>query len=230
MNRNGGHSSIVYRGMSAMSASRANQAASSSAEGVGRTDCRLLQVFANERSAVIAGLPSLEDNTRGFVRTETAGTTPGMASFEGDVAQLSDVLQMLCKSRATMSLWNACQAPLRHRKGSESLIWACTDPHSIIAGVEVTMHPNAHDSSDSESDAEPAMPPLALLQPRGQQQNAAGPAVHQTEKLYQQAGQFNPHAARAEKKRKKRESKLGLGDDFDFAEAFADEVQISDGN
>lgn len=48
----------------------------------------------------------------------------------------------------------------------------------------------------------------------------------QAEKLYTEIGQFNPALARAEKKRRKKEKKLRLGDDFDFAEAFADEVVI----
>lgn len=43
-----------------------------------------LQVFEKEQNAVIAGLPSLEDQAHGFVCTETAGTMPGLSSFEGD--------------------------------------------------------------------------------------------------------------------------------------------------
>lgn len=50
----------------------------------------------------------------------------------------------------------------------------------------------------------------------------------QAEKLYSEDGQFNPALARAEKKRQKKAKKLSLGDDFNFAEAFADEVTLED--
>lgn len=99
----------------------------------------------------------------------------------------------------------------------------------VDSGAPLEIGPAADSSSDSDNDSEPATSSLALQQPQAQKKPAAASGAHQTEMLYQEAGQFNPHVARAEKKRRKRESKLGLGDDFDFAEAFADEVQISKG-
>lgn len=50
----------------------------------------------------------------------------------------------------------------------------------------------------------------------------------QADKLYSEKGQFNPQAARADKKKLKRQKKVSLGDDFNFAEAFADEVGLGD--
>jgi len=50
----------------------------------------------------------------------------------------------------------------------------------------------------------------------------------QAEKLYSEKGQFNPQAARADKKKLKKQKKVSLGDDFNYAEAFADEVGLGD--
>lgn len=87
------------------------------------------------------------------------------------------------------------------------------------------------DSSD-EDDSDHEIPGLAIARPSSNPSSSKasdkGQAVPQTEVLYAEAGQFNPAKARAEKKRQKKAKKLSLGDDFNFTEAFADEVQLGD--
>ena len=94
----------------------------------------------------------------------------------------------------------------------------------------------AQDSeSDSESDGGrssdsdgPAPPGLQLDEEHEREPKSAAAGSSQTEQLYGEAGQFNPVAARAEKKKRKKQKKLSLGDDYNFAEAFADEVVLDD--
>lgn len=84
----------------------------------------------------------------------------------------------------------------------------------------------AADSDDDRAAAQrlPGLNTSAAEEPIIQKKQGSA----QTEKLYTESNQFNPAAARAEKKRRKKDKKVSLGDDFDFAEAFADEVVLDD--
>ena len=108
----------------------------------------------------------------------------------------------------------------------------------IIVGKNLAAARDSDSESDSDDDAggsdasddgnaARALPGLrspSAVEPMAQ--NKKGSA--QAEKLYTESNQFNPAAARADKKRRKKEKKVSLGDDFDFAEAFADEVVLDD--
>lgn len=87
------------------------------------------------------------------------------------------------------------------------------------------------DSEAEESDGEKAatqlLPGLSSNAPKEESTKAKSGFV-QAEKLYTESNQFNPAAARAEKKRRKKEKKVSFGDDFDFAEAFANEMGLDD--
>jgi len=48
----------------------------------------------------------------------------------------------------------------------------------------------------------------------------------QTAELYNASGQFNPHAARALKKKAKKQQKRASGDAYDFAEAFGAKAAV----
>ncbi len=48
----------------------------------------------------------------------------------------------------------------------------------------------------------------------------------QTAELYNASGQFNPHAARALKKKTKKQQKRASGDAYDFAEAFGAKAAV----
>lgn len=95
------------------------------------------------------------------------------------------------------------------------------------------MAPEVKSDSDSEGsdneDEDRNVPGLSHDRPEDQN---AGTVTNkdqsQTEVLYNQPGQFNPAKARADKKRQRKAKKLSLGDDFDFAEAFADEIQLNE--
>lgn len=77
------------------------------------------------------------------------------------------------------------------------------------------------EEDEEDSDSEAVVP--GRPQPKGSKPKSG---AEQASKLYGEIGQFNPHAARAERKTRRKEKKVRLGDDFDFAEAFADEVQL----
>ena len=85
------------------------------------------------------------------------------------------------------------------------------------------------EDDDDEEDG-PRLPGLQPSQPTKSQQRRAEAAAKsaQADKLYGEEGQFNPQAARASKKKLKRQKKVSLGDDYDFAEAFADDVGLGD--
>ena len=48
----------------------------------------------------------------------------------------------------------------------------------------------------------------------------------QTAELYSAANQFNPHDARAAKKKAKKQQKKASGDAYDFAEAFGAKIAV----
>ena len=81
---------------------------------------------------------------------------------------------------------------------------------------------------DSDSDREDDDSGAEEAGPHPKQPSGVTGAAEQAGKLYSEAGQFNPLKARAEKKLRKRQKRVSLGDDFDFAEAFAHEVQLDD--
>ena len=102
----------------------------------------------------------------------------------------------------------------------------------MIADRESESDPDSDSEAEEEGDSDDAdrqaLPGLQVKQSQGQQRSEGGSKPTQTSKLYTEPGQFNPKAARAEKKRRKKQKRVSLGDDFDFAEAFADEVVIGD--
>ncbi len=51
-------------------------------------------------------------------------------------------------------------------------------------------------------------------------------AADQTTELYSASGQFNPHAARASKKKAKKQQKRSSGEAYDFAEAFGAKAAV----
>lgn len=134
------------------------------------------EVFANESSAVIATLASMEDPSLAFFQTDTAG----------DVHVALDEME-----------------------AEEATAGAMEDNEGDVM----------------EDDEAPAAVPIASK--RG---NAS---TQQNVELYAQGGQFNPHAARAEKKRRKKTKDEGMEDDededsdYDFA---ADWDDAEDGN
>ena len=107
-------------------------------------------------------------------------------------------------------------------------------------------HAGKQEERDSDSDSEsgdeagkeeegddgagPCLPGLqASRTTKGQQRRAEAAAKSaQADKLYGEEGQFNPQAARASRKKVKKQKKVSLGDDYDFAEAFADDVGLGD--
>jgi hypothetical protein len=107
----------------------------------------------------------------------------------------------------------------------------------LVAGKEAEAEQDS--GSDSESDDEsggdddsegaalPGMQPSKPNKAQLRRAEAQAKSV-QAEKLYSEKGQFNPQAARADKKKLKKQKKVSLGDDFNFAEAFADEVGLGD--
>ena len=82
--------------------------------------------------------------------------------------------------------------------------------------------------SDGDQATAKALPGL-MSSAASDQSGKAKKGSIQAEKLYMESNQFNPAVARAEKKRRKKEKKVSFGDDFDFAEAFANEVGLDDG-
>lgn len=65
----------------------------------------------------------------------------------------------------------------------------------------------------------------SLAQPKTVGDTVAGNA-DQTAELYNASGQFNPHAARALKKKAKKQQKRSSGDAYDFAEAFGAKAAV----
>lgn len=122
------------------------------------------QVFGDERSAVIDGLPSLEESSNYF---QTQSNGPATASLE-DMQQ------------------------------------GAVPPSS----------------SDDEEQAQD-MDHTELPEPK-----APKPTSDQTAELYNASGQFNPHAARALKKKAKKQQKRSSGDAYDFAEAFGAKAAV----
>ena len=92
------------------------------------------------------------------------------------------------------------------------------------AGENSERHSDSERDSDSEDDASDAEEAV----PHPKQPGSVTGAAEQAGKLYSEPGQFNPLRARAEKKLRKRQKRVSLGDDFDFAEAFAHEVHLDD--
>eukprot|EP00884_Botryococcus_braunii_P021561 jgi/Botrbrau1/8089/Bobra.0230s0014.1 len=140
------------------------------------------KVFANERSAVIEALPSLEDADRMFC----LATSAGAVSLAGP--------------------------------GSEGL-QAADGPSCVVEADGGEMEEERGEGegeggSDMSEGEGPALPgpgrPLSAVQ---------------TPALYDQEGQYNPHAARAERKRRKKLKVLGAPgvdlEDYDFNEGFA---------
>ena len=84
------------------------------------------------------------------------------------------------------------------------------------------------DMEDNDNDESHSHTPPGLQTDAQLRKSQAKAKLAQAEKLYTEKGQFNPAMARAEKKRAKKAKKLSLGDDFNFAEAFADEVKLQD--
>ena len=114
------------------------------------------------------------------------------------------------------------------RSGS---VWTWLSKFGFFAGLLETKQ--GDDSSDSDSEAaddddqdRQQIPGLNMSKASAKSSKLTNQP--QTEVLYSEANQFNPALARAEKKRQKKAKKLSLGDDFNFVEAFADEVKMDD--
>ncbi|KAK9814574.1 hypothetical protein WJX72_008095 [[Myrmecia] bisecta] len=135
------------------------------------------EVFSNERSTVIAGLPSLEDARGSYFQTDAAGALAldleAMEQASGD----------------------------ERRNDSEA------------------------SGSEEETDGEDTSLDAMIESTKRKQQKAAPTGKAQTEALYSEEGQFNPHKARADKKRAKKNKELGDPDAFDFDEAFGEEEE-----
>ncbi|KAL0045389.1 hypothetical protein WJX82_005453 [Trebouxia sp. C0006] len=127
------------------------------------------QVFGDERTAVIDGLPSLEES--------------------------SDHFQTQSNGPATASLEDMQQGAVLHL---------------------------SHDSSSDDEEQAQDMDHTELPEPK-----APKPTSDQTAELYNASGQFNPHAARALKKKAKKQQKRSSGDAYDFAEAFGAKAAVS---
>ena len=86
------------------------------------------------------------------------------------------------------------------------------------------------EEEEDDDNAGSRLPGLQHSQPTKAQQRRAEAAAKsaQADKLYGEEGQYNPQAARASRKKVKRQKKVSLGDDYDFAEAFADDVGLGD--
>lgn len=101
---------------------------------------------------------------------------------------------------------------------------------SLRAGLERDSESDSEVSDDdmnTEEGLNHEIPGLAISGPNaGNLSNSGSKNIPQTKQLYNEIGQFNPLKARAEKKRQKKMKKLSLGEDFNFAEAFADEVNL----
>ena len=80
----------------------------------------------------------------------------------------------------------------------------------------------ADEEEASEEDAADAMDEGDIVR-QEDEKDEGRPGAAQTPALYTHKGQFNPHAARAEKKRAKKRAKAqALVDDYDFEEAFGE--------
>jgi len=62
-----------------------------------------LQVFANESSAVIAGLSSLEDEGAAFFASETAGAAPSLETLQADLGIARSPLPLRSESGDELS-------------------------------------------------------------------------------------------------------------------------------
>ncbi len=80
---------------------------------------RTLQVFANESKAVIAGLPSLEEEGGAFFAAETAGAAPSLESLQAEPGDFAFHTSILCYSSYRTNLCvKAMLAPCPEVAGS----------------------------------------------------------------------------------------------------------------
>lgn len=133
------------------------------------------EIFAAEETAVISGLPSLEDTKSNFIQTQTVGEAVIDLRYDDNMADLQS-----------------------------------------------TKDSDAVDMMDDDQ-SKP-------IQKQSKEQGA------QNSKLYAESGQFNPHAARAEKRRRKKQRTHSSddsisedGSDYDFDADWGDEVKTSNG-
>ncbi|KAL3143308.1 hypothetical protein ABBQ38_002148 [Trebouxia sp. C0009 RCD-2024] len=129
------------------------------------TDFDADQVFGSEQTAVIEGLPMLQDSAT-FFQTDSAGP--------------------------------------------------------VSANLEDMQQDQASESNSDAEDAAPAdMDQSDLPAPAPAKQSA-----DQTSQLYTASNQFNPHEARAAKKKAKKQQKRTSGEAYDFAEAFGAKAAV----
>ncbi|GAB4820326.1 hypothetical protein N2152v2_007372 [Parachlorella kessleri] len=162
-------------------------------------DFNALEVYRQQESAVIAGLPSLEDPSSAFFQTETAG------------AAHADLEAMQLDGRSA----DAGAGPSGTDSDEDDSRGGGSDLGNGMEGEDGGGNSSAEEMD--EGDGPPAK------RARG----AGAGAAKQNAVLYAQEGQFNPRAAKAERKRRKKEGadqrqQRGAGDeeggdsDYDF--------------
>ena len=134
-----------------------------------------LQVFRNQTSAVIAGLPSLEEPTTAHFQMQSAGP---VSMEEGD-SQAAAVpqLQAAAVAEVVAEAMDTGDKPELRRKGTQGVSPCCCAV--LCVGLDMG-------SSTFPADTYPE-------------------CCRADEMLYSEPGQFNPRAARAAKKRQKKQ-------------------------
>lgn len=190
-------------------------------------------MFGNEQTAVIEGLPTLQDSAT-FFQTDSAGpVTANLEDMQQDSTSDAEDAAPADMDQSDLP----APAPVKQSAGQSQFlsIYHCASSseqaqlvHTFVISLRIYLYiifcfSERHCQLSWTPDNRHICVVWASLSSEYQ---VAFAHADQAAQLYAASNQFNPHEARAAKKKAKKQQKRASGEAYDFAEAFGAKTAV----